>query len=49
MCLKRNHKTRAEEPEPGVFGPLEPEQNKKRQEQEPLLKKLGAGAAKNMR
>ena len=41
---------RAGEPEPGVFGSLEPEpepHEKKNQEPEQLGKKSGAGAAKN--
>ena len=38
----------AEEPEPGVFGSLEPEPLEKKQEPEPLGKKSGAGAAKKL-
>ena len=38
--------TRAGEPEPGVFGTLEPEPIEKKQEQEPLGKIPGAGAAR---
>ena len=45
-------KVRAEEPEPGVFGSLDPESvpnEKKGARAEAAPKKKGAGAAKNMR
>ena len=38
--VKHKHYTRAGEPEPGVFGSLEPEQIEKKQEPEPLEKKV---------
>ena len=44
----RIHVDRAGEPEPDVFGSLEPEPLEKKQEPEPLGKKSGARAAKKL-